>query len=153
MTHPLRTLLIAVALSAAALPAFAQVGVSINVGEPGFYGQIHLGNAPAPVLLYPRPVIVAPAPEFAGVAPIYLRVPPGYAKHWRRHCAAYRACGRPVYFVTSNWYLDHYVPYYRGHHEHHERNDRHGHGHWEHGRDHGRDHDHHDGHGHHGHHD
>ena len=93
----------------------ADVGVSINIGEPGFYGQITLGNAPPPQLMYQQPVIIeqvrgAPAPP-----PIYLHVPPGHAKHWNKHCRQYAACGRPVYFVQDRWNNDVYVPNYREH--------------------------------------
>lgn len=115
----MKRFLLAVVLAAASLPALAQVGVSINVGAPDFYGQIFLGDAPRPQLIYAQPVVVAPAPQYVGVAPIYLHVPPGHARHWSKHCAAYRACGRPVYFVRDGWYRDQYVPYYREHHDKH----------------------------------
>jgi hypothetical protein len=107
---------ITLALALAAVPALAQVGVSIGVGSPDFYGQIFLGDAPRPALIYPQPVVIAPVPQYVGVAPIYLHVPPGHARHWRKHCAAYNACGRPVYFVRDDWYRGQYVPYYRAHH-------------------------------------
>ncbi|MGH8460439.1 MAG: hypothetical protein ACRESS_02420 [Stenotrophobium sp.] len=147
----MKRLLFAAILTAVAIPAFAQVGVSVNIGEPGFYGQINLGDAPPPQVIYSQPVIVAPAPEYGGVAPIYLRVPPGYQKHWRKHCAQYNACGRPVYFVRDDWYNNRYVPYYREHHGHRDEGDDrgdgdhgHGHGHGDHGDhgDHGHGHDH-----------
>ena len=49
-------LLIAAALAAATVPALAaDVGVSVHVGQPGFYGRIDIGNFPPPRLLYPRP--------------------------------------------------------------------------------------------------
>ena len=88
----------------------ADVGVSINIGQPGFYGRIDIGNAPPPVLIYPQPVWinrVAVAP-----APLYLRVPPGHEKKWDKHCKKYAACGQPVYFVRDEWYRDVYAPYY-----------------------------------------
>ncbi len=100
-----------VAITASAPALAADVGMSISVGEPGFYGQIDIGNVPRPVLVYPRPVVIQPAPFVA--APIYLHVPPGHAKHWGRHCAEYNACGRPVYFVQERWYNQIYVPQYR----------------------------------------
>lgn len=111
----MKNVILAAVLAAASLPAMAQVGVSISVGEPGFYGQLNIGGAPAPQLIYPQPIVIAPAPQFVGVPPIYLRVPPGQAKHWRNYCGRYGACGRPVYFVRDDWYRDRYVPYYRGH--------------------------------------
>lgn len=67
-------------LSAALLAAAAQgamatdVGVSIGIGDPNFYGRIDIGNFPRPVLMYPNPVVIRPAPYAA--APLYLRVPP-----------------------------------------------------------------------------
>jgi hypothetical protein len=99
-------------------PAFAaDLGVSINIGEPGFYGQINIGNAPRPVLVYPQPMLIQPPPVGVVVgAPIYLHVPPGHAKHWSRYCARYHACGRPVYFVQDHWYNNVYVPHYQREH-------------------------------------
>lgn len=140
----MKNVFLAAVLLTVALPAGAQVGVSINIGEPGFYGQIAIGSAPPPQLIYPQPVIIAPAPRYVGVPPIYLRVPPGQVKHWRNYCGRYDACGRPVYFVRDDWYLNRYVPYYRGRHgdrrEYRRDDDRRGHG------DHDRGHD--RGHGH-----
>ena len=91
----------------------ADVGVSISVGQPGFYGRIDIGNVPQPVLLYPEPVIIQPAPVAVVRQPIYLHVPPGHAKNWRRHCSRYAACGQPVYFVQDRWYNEVYVPRYQ----------------------------------------
>ena len=91
----------------------ADVGVSITVGEPGFYGRIDIGNVSQPRLIYERPmVIIAPAPNVR-LQPLYLHVPPGHAKKWKKHCHEYNACGQPVYFVQNNWYSDVYVPQYR----------------------------------------
>ena len=130
-------------LSALATPAFsADVGVSISVGQPGFYGQIDIGNVPRPPVVYAQPVVVAPSPEYVSVQPIYLHVPPGHEKHWGKHCAEYHACGRPVYFVRDDWYNNEYAPRYRHDGGYH---DDHGHGHGHH-KDHdkGRGHDHED---------
>jgi len=120
----------------------ADVGVSISVGEPGFYGQIDIGNIPRPPVVFAQPVVIARSPEYVPVQPIYLHVPPGHEKHWSKHCAEYHACGRPVYFVRDDWYNNEYVPRYR----HHDDDDGdHGHGH---GNGHHKDHDHGKGHGH-----
>lgn len=103
-------------------PVFAaDVGVAVTVGQPGFYGQIILGNAPAPEVINPQPVVVEPGP--APMAPIYLHVPPGYERHWGRHCHEYNACGRPVYFVGDNWYNNVYVPHYRRHEDEYRRHE------------------------------
>jgi hypothetical protein len=70
-----------------ATPALAtDVGVSVKIGQPGFYGRI------------------------------YMRVPPGHAKNWKKYCHQYDACGYPVYFVQDSWYEHDYVPNYREYH-------------------------------------
>ena len=94
----------------------ADVGVSVTIGQPGFYGTIDIGNFPQPRLIYPQPVIIEQVRVVQPVAPIYLRVPPGHAKDWRKHCKKYDACGRPVYFVQDDWYNNVYVPEYRKQH-------------------------------------
>jgi hypothetical protein len=99
---------------AATTPVRAQdVGVSISVGQPGFYGRIDIGNVPPPVVMYPQPVIIQPAPVAVVRQPIYLHVPPGHAKNWSKHCYRYSACNQPVYFVQDSWYQQVYVPQYR----------------------------------------
>jgi hypothetical protein len=124
----------AVLFCACALPALAgDLSMSVTVGQPGFYGQINIGNVPPPQLVYSQPVVIQPAPQFVAAAPIYLHVPPGHEKHWGKHCAEYNACGRRVYFVRDDWYNNEYVPRYRangGDHDDHGHHDRgHGHGH------------------------
>lgn len=120
----------AVFLGICVSPAFAtDVGVTISVGQPGFYGQLELGSAPPPQLVYPQPVVIQRAPEFAAAAPIYLHVPPGHEKHWSKHCAQYNACGRPVYFVKDDWYNNEYVAHYQHEHGDHDHDHGHGHGH------------------------
>jgi hypothetical protein len=116
----MRKVLCAAVLSACVAPALAaDVGVSISIGQPGFYGQIDIGNVPQPQLVYPQPVVIQRSPEFVSAPPIYLHVPPGHEKHWSKHCARYNACGRPVYFVRDDWYNNEYVPrYQRGGGEH-----------------------------------
>lgn len=137
-------------MSATAVMA-ADVGVSVTIGQPGFYGHIDIGDFPAPALIYPQPVVIQPVPMGVSVAPMYLRVPPGHRKHWNKHCGEYNACGRPVYFVQDSWYNNVYAPRYRERYgnEHHGDRDRdemrgrgdegdHGHGK---GHNHGRGHD------------
>jgi len=96
----------------------ADVGVSVSVGEPGFYGRVDIGNFPQPQVIYPQPVVIQRVPVAVAPQPIYLRVPPGHAKNWRKHCHKYDACGQPVYFVRDDWYNNVYVPRYREEHEH-----------------------------------
>lgn len=124
----MKRLLIALSALAATLspPALAtDVGVSVSIGQPGFYGQIDIGGFPRPALLYPQPILIERVPVVR--PPLYLRVPPGHAKHWRKHCHEYRACGERVYFVRDDWYNREYVPRYRE--RHGDRGDYYGDGH------------------------
>lgn len=106
--------LLAALLSITSAPASANdSGISIHIGQPGFYGQINLGNHyPRPQLIYPDPVLVMPPAIAVQQQPIYLHVPPGHAKKWSKHCRRYNACSQPVYFIQKNWYNDVYVPHY-----------------------------------------
>lgn len=106
---------IVAALAAIVVPALpAAAGVSVQVGQPGFYGTLDIGGFPQPQLIYPQPVVIQPVPQGVVVGgPIYLHVPPGHAKHWTKHCQQYGACGQPVYFVQNRWYDQVYVPRYR----------------------------------------
>ncbi len=130
-------LLTLIAVSAQA----ADVGVSISVGQPGFYGRIDIGDYPQPEVIYSRPVVIQPAPAHVVYEPLYLHVPPGHAKNWRKHCGKYNACNRPVYFVREKWYNNVYVPRHKANYVRHEGP---GNGHGpkgddrEHGRGHGR---------------
>lgn len=100
-----------------AAPAFAaDVGVSLSVGQPGFYGRIDIGDYPAPQLVYRQPVIIERSPRYVEAAPVYLHVPPGHARNWAKHCHAYHACNQRVYFVQDRWYNKEYVPRYRERH-------------------------------------
>jgi hypothetical protein len=111
-----KRLLLAGVAAFAALPALAgNVSASIGVSQPGFYGQINIGEFPRPAVIFAQPVWIERPRK--GVQPIYLHVPPGHEKHWSKHCGKYGACGRPVYFVREDWYQTHYAPRYerRGH--------------------------------------
>ena len=110
--------LIALILSGSALAA--DVGVSVTVGQPGFYGRIDISNYP-----YPQPRVIYQEPRviervYVEREPIYLRVPPGHAKKWHKHCYKYNACGERVYFVQDGWYQREYVPQYREYHGKHD---------------------------------
>jgi hypothetical protein len=120
----MKRLLTAIALAAASItaPAFAaEVGVSIIVGEPGFYGQLDIGGYGRPPVIYSRPITITRARYGASREPLYLRVPQGHSRDWKRYCGRYDACGRPVYFVRDDWYQNTYAPRYRDNH----REDRH----------------------------
>lgn len=106
-------LLFAGVLAATAACARAEVGVSVSIGQPGFFGRLDIGDYPAPLLVYPQPLVIGRVRPGVAHAPIYLHVPPGHARDWARHCRRYQACGRPVYFVRESWYSDVYVPRYR----------------------------------------
>ena len=111
---------VVVLICAFSAQAETNVGVSVQVGQPGFYGRIDVGNYPQPQVIYAKPVMVAPPPPHVVVAPqpVYLHVPPGHAKKWSKHCHKYNACGQPVYFVKDKWYNDVYVPQYQAKHGH-----------------------------------
>lgn len=127
----MKKLLVLVALAIATVTTSAHaadVGLSVTVGQPGFYGRIDIDNYP-----YPQPRVIYRQPRivervYIEREPIYMRVPPGHAKNWRKHCRKYNACQERVYFVQDSWYEHEYVPHYRE--QHGER--------WD---------DHHDGHG------
>ncbi len=110
----MKRMLFAALLAATAPLHAADVGVSISIGQPGFYGHIDIGDFPPPRLIYRQPVII----ERVAVVrpPIYLYVPPGHSKNWRKHCHRYDACGERVYFVQEDWYSHEYVPRYRERH-------------------------------------
>jgi len=111
----MKHLLFAAALALATVPALAaDVGVSISIGQPGFYGQIDIGGYPPPQMIYREPMVIQRVA--VNRPPIYLHVPPGHAKNWRKHCSAYNACGERVYFVQSSWYEREYVPRYQKQH-------------------------------------
>ena len=109
---------VAAAIAAATLSAPASAQVSINIGQPGFYGRLDIGGFPPPPLLFPEPMMIQRVP--VGRPPLYLRVPPGHARHWSKHCHRYRACGERVYFVQDNWYQQEYAPRYQERHGHRE---------------------------------
>lgn len=109
----------------------ADVGLTLRVGDPNFYGQIDVGQRARPTLIYEQPLLIQRSRY--QYEPIYLRVPPGHARYWPRYCSAYRACARPVYFVQDRWYRDTYRhrdhwrgrggDWHGGHHHHRGRDD------------------------------
>ena len=130
---------IGIALLAGGAAQAADVGVSINISQPGVYGRIDIGRFPQPVLYAPRPVVIT---QRVVQEPVYLWVPPGHRQNWRRYCGRYEACGAPVYFVQDRWYRDHVMEarYERRHDRHDDRYDDHpgrGRGHDKHGHKHG----------------
>ena len=108
----MKKLLIAALLVSASAGAMAQ-NLSLQLGQTGYYGSIDLGNLNRPPVIYQQPMIIQQMPQYRNAPPIYMRVPPGHAKKWSKHCAAYNACGRPVYFVQDSWYSNTYAPHYR----------------------------------------
>ena len=88
----------------------ADVGVSVQISQPGVFGRIDIGRFPQPQVVLSQPVVImrpvvvhqAPPPQ-----PVYMWVPPGHRQNWRRHCGKYNACGVPVYFVQDQWYGEH----------------------------------------------
>ena len=87
----------------------ADVGVSVQISQPGVYGRIDIGRFPQPQVIVTQPVVIAPPPVVVAQPgqPVYMWVPQGHRKHWSKHCHEYNACGVPVYFVRHDWYRDH----------------------------------------------
>lgn len=101
------------------------VGVSVQISQPGVYGRVDIGRFPQPQVVVTQPVIITHShtrPE-----PVYMWVPPGHRKKWSRYCGRYSACGVPVYFVEDHWYQEHV----------HQRREERREGGWERGPDHG----------------
>ena len=120
------TSLLAAALFAG--PALAaDVGVSLSIGQPNFYGNIVIGDAPPPVVVYREPMVVTRTQVV--YEPVYLHVRAGEAQNWPQYCGHYNACGRPVYFVEDDYYNNVYAPHYREHHDNGNHGNKHGHGH------------------------
>jgi len=89
------------------LPATAaDVGVSVQISQPGVYGRVDIGRFPQPVLVQQQPIIIVRETRVQLAQPVYLWVPPGHQKNWRKHCGKYGACGVPVYFVQDGWYQE-----------------------------------------------
>ncbi|NOT83368.1 MAG: hypothetical protein HOP02_01015 [Methylococcaceae bacterium] len=109
--------LITMALAAITVTTFstavfaADVGVSLSIGQPGFYGRLNIGGYPQPQVLYRQPIAIERVPM--NRPPIYLRVPPGHAKRWKERCHDYNACGERVLFVQDRWYNREYVTRFR----------------------------------------
>jgi hypothetical protein len=114
--------LAAVSLLSLAPAQAADVGVSVQISQPGVYGRVDIGRFPQPAVVVQQPVIIQqPAYVVAQPQPVYLWVPPGHQKKWKSYCGRYNACGVPVYFVQDRWYRDHVLPH-RG--ERYDRDDR-----------------------------
>lgn len=96
----------------ACLPAVgSDLGINVILeGEvaPGIYGRVELGKDSHPDIYYREPMIIVRDSKYARAQPVYLHVPPGHAKKWDKHCHKYHACDRPVYFVRSAEYDEHY---------------------------------------------
>lgn len=100
--HQLQSVIVAVVALSAVCAAFTAGAAPLNVEagkalRPGVYGQIEVRGAPPPVV-YTAPVTVAPV-DGKAADPVYLYVPPGQVRRWAKHCAKWKACERPVYFV------------------------------------------------------
>ncbi len=112
-THRVRNVLAAVALTLSfAGAAQAQAYVNVTVGgafAPGVFGQVSLGNNTPPPVWNVQPVIYGQ--PLYGAPVMYVNAPREEHRDWGRHCARYRACGYPVYFVraeqNNRWWENH----------------------------------------------
>jgi hypothetical protein len=97
------------------MPVFAtDIGVSVSIGQPGFYGRLDIGGYPQPQVIYSQPRVIERV--YVEREPIYMHVPPGHAKNWGKYCHRYNACGERVFFVQDNWYNYEYAPRYQEQH-------------------------------------
>lgn len=113
----MKRILIAAALAAITITTpvlAADVGVSVSIGQPGFYGRLDIGGYPQPRVIYAQPRVIQHI--VVEREPVYMRVPPGHRKKWAKHCHEYNACGERVYFVRSDWYEHEYAPRYQKQH-------------------------------------
>ena len=106
----------ALALAHSGGAAAADVGVSVQISQPGVYGRIDIGRFPQPQVVVAQPVIIVRPVvlQQAPPQPGYMWVPPGHRQNWRKHCGQYNACGVPVYFVQDQWYGEHVQGYGKG---------------------------------------
>ncbi len=99
-------------VSTGSVQAQIYVNGSVAAALPsGIYGRIDIGQAPPPPLLYAQPIVVQHPVMVVPQEPVYLYVPRDHAKHWRKHCRQYQACGQPVYFLRdrpqhAQWHRD-----------------------------------------------
>ncbi len=60
----MKRLLVALIASGVAVPTLgADVNASIGISQPGFYGQINIGDFPRPTVIYAQPVWVQRPPQ------------------------------------------------------------------------------------------
>lgn len=57
-----RAALTLVGLLSAAAASATDVGVSVQISQPGVYGRVDIGRFPQPAVVVPQPVIVQPPP-------------------------------------------------------------------------------------------
>jgi hypothetical protein len=82
------TALLALVLSANAWLCTAgavEVGVSVEMSQPGVYGRVDIGRFPRAVLLPPPQVVVVQRPRPVVYEDVYVWAPPGRQRRWHRH--------------------------------------------------------------------
>ena len=109
-----KILMVASAMMVVAPAMAADVSAAVQVGQPGFYGRLDIGDSAPPQVIYAQPRLINRVR--VRHPPVYMRVPPGHAKNWSKHCRHYHACGERVYFVKDSWYNDEFVPRYQERH-------------------------------------
>lgn len=111
----MKRFLIAVAMTTTIMTNVnAEVGISVTIGQPGFYGRIDTNGYPQPQVIYRHPKAISRVP--VNQPPVYMRVPPKHAKNWKKHCGKYNACDERVLFVRDRWYNQQYAPRYQEQH-------------------------------------
>ena len=116
MKHLFAAAVLAATCLASSSTFAADVGVSVQISQPGVYGRIDIGRFPQPQVVVAQPVIITRPVQVQQLPePMYLWVPEGHRKNWKKHCGHYNACGVPVYFVHDDWYGEHVHPQGKGH--------------------------------------
>jgi len=84
---------------------------------PGIYGRVAMASTATaaattvkPPLVYSQAMLVDAPSATGAVEPVYLHVPPDHAKNWKKYCAKYDACNKPVFFIKSAEYEPGYQP-------------------------------------------
>ena len=94
--------------------SYSQVFFNATVGSefsPGVFGQLNVGNAPPPPVIYTQPMVGGPS--VYGAPPMYVYAPIEEIQNWGYFCGKYSACGMPVYFI----HYDERHPYWARYHE------------------------------------
>lgn len=75
---------------------------AVAVAAPENFGVIDIAGHRHPQFIYAEPRHGSAAA--AGREPVYLHVPRDHTKQWSQYCSLYKACDRPAFFVSEEWF-------------------------------------------------